>query len=141
MTAPVIVMLYDGHCALCRATVAFVKERDHLGQIECADLQLPENEARFPSFSKEAVRQQIHVVDSCGQVFIGTPGVRQFLALLPRWRWFAWMLGVPGLRSIAQFFYMRIANNRYRFNPWLERHESCEDESCALENAQQEKIS
>jgi len=138
MTAPVIVMLYDGHCALCRATVAFIKERDHAGQIECADLQLPENEARFPSFSKEAVREQIHVLDQDKRVFIGAAGTRQFLALLPGWGWLAWMLGVPGLRWIAQFIYMRIANNRYRFNPWLERREQCADDTCAVDRAQQE---
>lgn len=127
-----LVALFDGDCAICTATMQFIWARDLVGRVECVDLRDAQSALRFPEFTPDAVRAQLHAVDSEGRVWVGIDAVRECGRRLPRYRWVAWVLGVPGIRFCAQQVYLLIAKNRMLLNPWL-RQEDCDDGSCAVD--------
>ena len=128
-----LVALFDGDCAVCRRSMAAIVARDTAGRVECVDLRRPEVAARFPDLSVDAVRAQLHSVDGTGSVFIGVDALRQCGSRLPRIRWVVWVLGVPGIRSVAQWVYVLFARHRMRFNVWFPVDiEEC-SEACAVD--------
>lgn len=127
-----LVALFDGDCALCTRTMQFIWARDLSGAVECVDLRDEATAARFPRFSVDAVRAQLHAIDAEGREFVGIDAVRECGRRLPRYRWMAWLLGVPGIRFVAQQVYLLIAKNRMILNPWLRRGE-CVDDACAVD--------
>lgn len=129
-----LVALFDGDCGLCTATLRFIEARDDSGRIECGDLRNPSTAERFPSFTAEAVRAQLHAVDSGGTLYVGIDAVRECGRRLPRYRLVAWVLGVPGIRFVAQRVYMLIAKNRLLLNPFLPATTpACEGDNCAVD--------
>jgi predicted DCC family thiol-disulfide oxidoreductase YuxK len=129
-----LVALFDGDCALCTATLRFIEARDHSGRIECGDLRHPVIADRFPSFTAEAVRAQLHAVDRDGRLYVGIDAVRECGRRLPKYRTVAWILGVPGIRFVAQRVYVLIAKHRLRLNPWLPATGPvCDDDGCAVD--------
>jgi predicted DCC family thiol-disulfide oxidoreductase YuxK len=127
-----LVALFDGDCALCTRTMHFIWDRDLEGAVECVDLRDEATARRFHAFSVDAVRAQLHAIDDAGQVFVGIDAVRECGRRLPRYRRVAWILGIPGIRFLAQRVYMIIARNRMVLNPWLRRDE-CADDACAVD--------
>lgn len=127
-----LVALFDGDCAICTTTMHFIWARDLVGRVECVDLRDEAVAARFPAFSVEAVRAQLHAVDRDGRVFVGIDAVRECGRRLPKYWTVAWILGVPGIRFVAQQVYVLIAKNRMLLNPWLRRDE-CADGSCEVD--------
>lgn len=127
-----LVILYDGTCSICTRTAQYVALRDRHGVVECADLQEEENAGRFPEFTPQAVRALMHAVDDRGRVTIGIDAVRELGSRLPRWRWIAWTLGVPGVRWVASIFYGLFARNRHWFNRFFGKP-ACEDGACEVD--------
>ena len=67
------------------------------------------------------------VIDSKGSIFSGSAAWAQIGMLLPGWKLLAWLLLVPGIRSMAGKVYAWIARNRYRWNRAV-----CEDGTCKV---------
>ena len=124
---PDLTVLFDGSCALCRASAARVRRLDRLHRIEFLDVNLPELQVRFPQINKEAALRWMQAIDAQGRVSSASDAWARIGLLLPGWRWLAWILLVPGIRSLARVFYSWIARNRYRWN-----REACADGSCAV---------
>ncbi|HEX9223857.1 MAG TPA: DUF393 domain-containing protein [Candidatus Acidoferrales bacterium] len=121
-----LTVLFDGGCALCRASAANVRRFDRHGRIELLDLHDPEAPRRFPQVDREKAMVRMQAVDPQGRVFSGVDAWARIGLLLPRWSWVAWVLLVPGVRYVAGKFYAWIARNRYRWN-----QEECADGACA----------
>ena len=122
-----LTVLFDGSCALCRASAERVHRLDTRGRIELLDLHDPSATLRFPQINREAAMKWMQAVDPQGCISSGADAWARIGALLPGWNLFAWILRLPGIRWLAAKIYAWIARNRYRWNRAI-----CEDGSCSL---------
>lgn len=137
----VLVALFDGQCAVCSRSARWIGARDRERRVERLDLRADATATRFPGFSPEAVRAQMHVVTREGRVLIGIDGVRAVLAELPRWSALAAVIGVPGVYQLSGLVYRWFARNRLTFNRWIplpEGEQPCTD-ACAVDWAALER--
>lgn len=132
-SAPILSVLYDGGCGLCRASVARVRSMDWGGRIELVDLRDAETEARFPQVNREEAMRWMQAVDRSGRVYSGADAWARIGLALPGWKLLAWFLLVPGIHFVAERVYSFVARNRYRWNSEL-----CADGSCALHAGESE---
>lgn len=95
--------------------VAKLARWDRRGELEIVSFQSPGLAARFPWISPEAYRRSIQVVGPGPRTLEGAAALEEILRLLPRGRFFAWLLRIPILRWLADRFYFWFARNRYRF--------------------------
>jgi predicted DCC family thiol-disulfide oxidoreductase YuxK len=124
---PELTVLYDGHCALCRASAARVRRRDRRQRIELLDLHDPSVPSRFPQVDPEKALRLMQAVDAEGRVTSGVDAWAEVGRALPGWRATAWLLHAPGIHALASWVYDWVARNRYRWN-----RAACADSSCAL---------
>jgi predicted DCC family thiol-disulfide oxidoreductase YuxK len=121
-------MLYDGNCRICCSQADLVRSFNSQDRIEVLDLHDPSAIVRFPQFSAQAVRSELHLVAPDGSVHIGAAAVREVLLRLPSLRGLGEILALPGMTALAAPFYRLVAANRYLFGG---RPTACEDDSCA----------
>jgi predicted DCC family thiol-disulfide oxidoreductase YuxK len=114
MRAPRHALVFDGHCRLCRRSVALVQAWDRGGRVECLPWQDPATLARFPMLSPEACERALQLVGPDGRVSEGAAAIERLLELLPRGGALAWMLRVPGIRRLADRAYRWVARHRLR---------------------------
>jgi predicted DCC family thiol-disulfide oxidoreductase YuxK len=126
-----LTVLYDGHCGLCRASVARLRRLDGRSRIELLDLHDPSVPTRFPQVNREEAMRLMQAVDPTGRVYSGVDAWARIGLALPSWKLLAWLLLVPGIHFIAKHVYAWVARNRYRWNRDL-----CEDGTCALHSDQ-----
>lgn len=122
-----LTVLYDGACALCRASVERLRHINLRGLVELLDLHDPSVPARFPQIDREEAVRLMQAVDFRGRVYSGVDAWARIGLTLPGWKLVAWLLLVPGIHFVAQRFYAWVARNRYRWNRDL-----CQDGACVL---------
>jgi predicted DCC family thiol-disulfide oxidoreductase YuxK len=127
--APVaeLTVLYDGHCALCRASAERVRRHDRGHRVELLDLHDPSVPSRFPQVDSEKALRLMQAVDARGRVSSGVDAWAEIARTLPGWRAGAWVLRAPGIHALAGWVYGWVARNRYRWN-----RDACADGTCAL---------
>jgi predicted DCC family thiol-disulfide oxidoreductase YuxK len=113
------VLLFDGHCALCRKSVGILQRLDWLRQIHyqnCREFdKLPH--CAVP-LTPERLLEEMHLV---------TPDRQRVYHGYRAFRWLAWrlpllwavapLLYIPGVPSLGQRFYLWVARNRFRLVP------------------------
>lgn len=124
---PDLTILFDGHCALCRASAARVRRFDSRGRVELLDLHKPSVSQRYPKIDRDEAMKWMLAVDSKGHIHSGADAWARVGMLLPGWKFVAWILLVPGIRLLAKKIYAWIARNRYRWNRTV-----CNDDSCSV---------
>ena len=122
-----LTVLFDGSCALCRASADRVRRFDTRGRIALLDLHDPSATQRFPQVNREEAMKWMQAVDRQGRVSSGADAWARIGALLPGWNLLAWILLVPGIHWLAARIYAWIASNRYRWNRAI-----CQDGSCSV---------
>jgi predicted DCC family thiol-disulfide oxidoreductase YuxK len=55
----------------------------------------------------------MHLIAPDGRIWRGATAAREVLALLPRWRWAAYLMRVPGVLAVAERVYDWIARRRH----------------------------
>lgn len=126
--APVV--LFDGVCNLCNATVNFIIDRDRHARLMFASLQsdaakalLRARGAAVPEGDPESI-----VLIEGRAVWQRSDAVLRLSRHLPApWRWSVVLLAVP--RALRDLVYRWIARNRYR---WFGRSEVCRVPTPAL---------
>lgn len=113
------VLIYDAECPLCRASALWLLRRAmNAGarELELLPCRSPLRQARFPQVSEEACLRAMQLVLPDGRVLSGADAVPEILARVPRWRWVAALLALPGARPLARRVYGWIARNRLRLS-------------------------
>src|SRR5258706_5399645 len=96
-----LTVLFDGSCNLCRGSAERARRFDKAQRIEFLDLHDPAAQQRFPQVNREEALRLMQAVDSNGKVFSGSGAWARIGGLLP-WRdLVAWVLLIPGIRSIS----------------------------------------
>jgi predicted DCC family thiol-disulfide oxidoreductase YuxK len=125
MGAPAV-LIYDGDCAMCRASALWLMRRA-LGrggdaeELEILPCRSPVRRARFPAIDEATCLTAMQLVLPDGRVLSGADAVPEILARLPRWRWLRHAFDLPGTRPLARRAYAWIARNRMRLSCRLPR--------------------
>ncbi len=114
-------VLFDGVCNLCSASVQFIIEHDPEGKIMFASLQSERGQAILQHLGMKTDDFDTFILIENGQAYTGSTGVlkevRYFSGL---WKYLYVLIVVP--RPIRDFFYNIIAKNRYR---WFGKKKEC----------------
>jgi predicted DCC family thiol-disulfide oxidoreductase YuxK len=122
---PGAIVIYDGACPRCRASIAFVTSADPDHLIEPVDLTSVDVRSIHPSLSPEACLKAMHVVRADGRVVSGFDAVIALGRLIPPF-WLPSLAGsLPGVSELGRRVYQRIADSRPRDVP-------CTDDVCSL---------
>lgn len=121
------VVLYDGHCNFCRASVTKLLWWDCQGKLAYLSLHDPEVKRRWPDISHDRLMQEMCIVDRQGQRHWGPYAFRYLSGRLRRLWWAAPLLYFPGVMIIGKPVYRWIARNRYRISA-----ATCDSGACSL---------
>jgi predicted DCC family thiol-disulfide oxidoreductase YuxK len=122
------VVIYDGHCKFCTASVQKLARFDRRGRLAFLSLHDPEVARRWPELGYDELMQYVYLITPEGRKFRGAEVFKHLSTRLPALYWMAPILYVPLAMPLWQFFYRAFAKRRYRFG----RIESCEDGSCKI---------
>ena len=114
------VILFDGVCVLCSRWVAFVMARDPAARYRFVAIQTPLGRTLASRFGIDVENPETNVIVTGGRAYFKLESALVVLAELPGWRWTRIAYALP--RQARDFFYDRIAQNRYRL---FGRRESC----------------
>lgn len=120
------VILYDGHCRLCRGAA---KQLERLLGGQGTELRSFRDEGvltAFPGVSPERCEEAIQLVQSDGRVFEGAEAVVQALGRRPLGK-ALFVYYTPGLRQLSDWLYGLIARYRFRI-----AGRACPDGACAV---------
>lgn len=110
--APAIKVFYDDQCEICQASVSWLRLLDRKGRAECIGIH-PETLAPHSALVLDRCLQQLHVVDSGGEVLSGWAAVTRLARLSP-WTWWIGAFGsVPPFTWLGNLAYGFVAKNRY----------------------------
>lgn len=114
MPAPLL-LAYDGTCELCGRMMAWLQRRDCRGLLVFFPLQNSELVKMAPELAGRPLEREIHGLDlGTRQVWSGAALLPEIGRRLPRWRWIAPLFRLPGVASLSQKIYLRLAERRFR---------------------------
>jgi predicted DCC family thiol-disulfide oxidoreductase YuxK len=108
------VMLFDGGCGLCTRTMQVVRRLDTRDRIDVLDVarDWASIAARFPSLSRTACLENMHVITPEGRVETGYAAYRAMAWAVP----LAWpvlpLLYLPGAHLVGERIYQAVARRR-----------------------------
>jgi predicted DCC family thiol-disulfide oxidoreductase YuxK len=121
----VATLVYDADCAMCRASALWLMRRAMAaGELEILPCRSGPRRARFPQIADERCMRAMQLVLPDGRVLEGADAVPELLRRIPRWRWAAALLALPGVRVGARRAYAWIAAHRMRISCALSDREA-----------------
>ena len=106
-------VLFDGQCRFCRRQIALLQRLDLGRRLECVSLHDPAVARDFPELSRDALLEQMFVVDTSGRARGGAEAVRYLSRRLPLLWPLAVPLHVPGTLPLWTWLYGQVARRRY----------------------------
>ncbi len=126
------VLIYDGLCKFCTASVhRFVRWMGPV-ETELLDFQPPGALDRFPGLTHGACMKAMQLVTPDGRVYSGAEAIVRALATRRIVGRLAYVYYLPGLRQLLDWLYARIAANRYRIMGKAVAAGECAGGTCAL---------
>jgi predicted DCC family thiol-disulfide oxidoreductase YuxK len=120
MASPSI-LLFDGHCSLCNASVDFVMKRDAKKKLLFAAIQSPAGQHVLKHYGLPTTYLDTLVLVENGNVYFGSTAALRVARLLRRgWPLFYALIILP--KGIRDRIYQWIGANRYA---WFGQRESC----------------
>jgi predicted DCC family thiol-disulfide oxidoreductase YuxK len=121
MTRPIV--FYDGGCPLCRREIAHYQRIDREHRIQWTDIQQEPETLQVNGLSWEQAMQRMHVRDSDGHMVSGADAFAALWRHIPRYRFLAALVSLPGIHWTTEQVYTVFARRRYRSR--------CNDQVCA----------
>ena len=103
-------VFYDGACDLCVSTREWARERDVAGRLQFVNFR-DASVGALPG-ARERLEREMWVRRGDGTLVSGAAAAAEVFACLPRWRWLARVMRVPGLRAVAAVVYRLVARHR-----------------------------
>jgi predicted DCC family thiol-disulfide oxidoreductase YuxK len=125
------VVLYDGLCRFCRASVAKLLSLARPGAVRPVSFQEPGALAPFPGITHEDCMREMYLITPAGKVYRGFEAAVQALATRPVVGWLAYGYYMPGIRWLLDRLYARVAAHRYRIMGKLVSSGECAEGTCA----------
>ncbi|MGH7277781.1 MAG: thiol-disulfide oxidoreductase DCC family protein [Candidatus Rokuibacteriota bacterium] len=111
------VLIYDGECAMCRASALWLMRLALAGgALEILPCRSPVRLARYPQISEAACLRAMQLVLPDDRVLAGADAVPELLVRIRGLGWLARVFALPGVRPLARRVYAWIARNRMRIS-------------------------
>jgi predicted DCC family thiol-disulfide oxidoreductase YuxK len=111
------VLIYDGECAMCRASALWLMRLAlSRGELEILPCRSAARRTRFPHISDEACMSAMQLVLPGGGTVAGADAVPELLHRIRGLGWLATVFALPGARPVARRVYGWIARNRMRLS-------------------------
>jgi len=117
-------VLYNGACPICSREIALYQRQARKAQADIVFEDLTTSDLEVWGLSADQARRRLHAREDA-QISVGVAAFRALWMRLPGWRWLARLVGLPGVRQIAEVMYDRIAA------PSLYRR-SCRAQACRV---------
>jgi len=115
--APMATLIYDGECAMCRASALWLMRRAmEGGALEILPCRSALRHERFPHITDAQCMAAMQLMLPDGRVLAGADAVPELFARIPHWRWVPALFALPGMRPVARRAYAWIARNRMRIS-------------------------
>lgn len=115
------IVLFDGVCNLCHASVRFIIDRDASGQFAFASLQSSVGSRLAAEYGLGGQSMDSVILIEDGRAFDRSTAALRIARRLDRpWPALAWLLSVP--RPLRDAVYAFVASRRYR---WFGRQDAC----------------
>ena len=116
-TIEVATLVYDGECAMCRASALWLMRRAQAsGALEILPCRAPVRRERFPQITDAQCMTAMQLVLADGRVLAGADAVPELLRRVRGWRHVAGVFALPGVRPVARRMYAWVARNRMRIS-------------------------
>ena len=116
LTSPAV-LIYDGECAMCRASALWLMRLALAGgELEILPCRSAPRRARFPQISDEACMAGMQLVLPGGRTLAGADAVPELLRRIRGLGWLATLAELPGARALSRRAYAWIARNRMRLS-------------------------
>ncbi len=120
------VILYDGHCRLCRGAAGRFERLLGSSGTELRSFREEGVLAAFPGLSPERCEKAMQLVQADGRVFEGAEAVVRALGRKPP-GWPLFVYYVPGPRQVVDWLYGLVARYRFRI-----AGRACPDGACTV---------
>ena len=107
-------MYYDGGCPLCSREVAHYRRIDVGQAVNWVDIDKHPDELKQHGITLIDAMKHLHVLDSQGEIVKGAYAFQAIWLALPRYRFLALLLNLPGILWCLDKIYHQFA--AYRFN-------------------------
>ncbi|MCO8146313.1 DUF393 domain-containing protein [Rhodovulum tesquicola] len=101
-------VIYNGACPICAREIAGYRRLSEAGGLPIRYTDLNAADLARLGLSAEDAARRLHVVQE-GRLIAGFPAFLALWSSMPRMRWLARLLGLPGLRTVIGAAYDRIA--------------------------------
>ncbi len=123
------VVIYDGECKFCTASIVALRRLDGQGRLRFLSLHDPSVRVDFPDLTYDMLMAQMWIVTVDGMRFPGADGVKYLTRRLPILYPLAPLMHIPFSMPVWRWLYRFVARNRYRI-----AGKGCSDGSCRLHN-------
>ena len=120
-------VLFDGHCAFCRAQYQRLLALAKPHAITARDFQQPGALDDLPGLDHETCMRAMALVAPDGAITTGAEAVATALATRPWLKPALWLYRIPPFTQIADRLYAAIARRRYRL-----MRPTCDGDVCTL---------
>ncbi len=127
-TAPLtdrVSMLFDGGCPLCAKEVAHYQRIDREQMVNWVNIDQDSAMLKTIGIDKTTAMKHLHVVNKHGDVVKGAYAFATVWAELPRYRYLAKLVSVPGVLRILDKLYNVFAEKRFN------RRVRCDSNVCS----------
>jgi len=118
-------VVYDGDCAFCRASVEQVRRRDREGIFEYVPRRTEWLDERYPELATQDFNTGMRLIEPDGQIHVGMDAVYRISSQLPIWRWFSWLYRLPVINQVAKRAYAWVAANRMKLSRYCDSDGTC----------------
>lgn len=122
------VVIYDGDCRFCSASVRRLAWFDRGGRLAFLSLHDPLVQQRYSDLTHEQLMEQMYVIDRHGGRHAGAAGFRYLTRRLPLLWPLAPLMHIPFSMPLWHWMYRQVARRRYLFG----KIQSCEGGTCHL---------
>jgi len=127
-----LLLLYDGECNLCLATVEKLSRIRTQAELTMLPLQEADPHRLPKGIQREDLLAELHVVDGEGRLYKGADAVIRIIRTVPGLAWLAGLYRVPGMKRPAHGVYRLVAKYRYRL--FGKKADACSNGACRLPN-------
>tara|TARA_Y100001935_G_scaffold242253_1_gene232511 strand:- start:327 stop:686 length:360 start_codon:yes stop_codon:yes gene_type:complete len=112
-----ITVLYDGKCGLCSREIGHYMKICPKNVFVWQDIaNEPEHLIKLKITQSDALRR-LHVIDDYGTVFIGVDAFLTIWAKIPRWKFLALFVSIPGIKQVVSKIYNVFADWKFDRSP------------------------
>jgi predicted DCC family thiol-disulfide oxidoreductase YuxK len=113
---PVLTLLYDPDCGLCRRTHEWLLDQPKLVELLFVPIKSDQARKRYPQLNHEITGKDLTVISDGGDVYFGPKAWLMVLWALRRYREWSYRLASPQLLPTTRRVVSMISQNRYQIS-------------------------